>query len=652
MPACLPGTLNLHLTRLRAKPHLLRKSVAQTSEPRVQRFPARDFDNMGYKPIADYGIVGDLRTAALVACDGSIDWLCLPRFDSPSIFAAILDHKKGGCFKIAPCEENIRSVQIYRPETNILVTRFLSGGSVVELTDFMPVQASRSANEPSWVVRRVHALSGTAKIELRCTPAFNFARHPTTKIEVDRVGGVIRSPELSIHLAASVELQSRESGIMAEFTVPESQKVSFILSEARNHDWQPPTVSERSLDDLEVATASYWRQWLSKCTYKGRWREIVHRSALMLQLLSYAPSGAIVAAPTCSLPEWIGGDRNWDYRYNWIRDAGYTIYALERIGLFDEAGYFMSWVEDRIADIAGDCPLQTVYAVDGSRDLHEEVLSLEGYHGSRPVRTGNAAFQQLQLDIYGALIDAVYLYNKYAQPIRGSLWRDVRRLINWVCDNWHRDDQGIWELRGEPRPLVHSKVLCWVALDRGLRLARNRSLPADEDKWLKCRNQIYEEVVNQGWNPQRQAFVQSYGSNALDASILMMPLVFFMTPDDPMMVSTVDAISRPVSQGGLYCDGMVYRYASSTDDGLNSREGTFNVCTLWLIEALARMGRVQQAHWLFEKMLSRANRLGLYSEEMSLTGEQLGNFPQGLTHMGLISAAYNLSRRLDPDPTL
>ena len=604
---------------------------------------------MEYKPISDYGIVGDLRTAALIACDGSVDWLCLPRFDSPSTFAAILDSQKGGFFKIAPCGDDIRPVQIYRPETNVLVTRFVTNGSVVELTDFMPLQASRSANEPSWLVRRVHATSGAAKIKLHCAPAFNFGRQTATAIEVDRQGALFRSPELSVHLAASVDLQNHESAITAEFTVAESQTVSLILSEVRDHNWQPPSISERSLDDLELATASYWQQWLGKCTYKGRWREIVHRSALMLQLLSYAPTGAIVAAPTCSLPEWIGGDRNWDYRYNWIRDAGYTIYALERIGLFDEAGYFMSWIEDRIGEIASDAPLQTVYAVGGSRDLHEEILPLEGYRGSRPVRVGNAAFQQLQLDIYGALIDAVYLYNKYAQPITGALWRDVRRLVNWVCDNWQREDQGIWELRGDARPLVHSKVMCWVAIDRGLRLARKRSLPADEDKWLKNRNQIYEEVVNKGWNPQRQAFVQSYCSDALDASILMMPLVFFMTPDDPMMVSTVDAISRPVSEGGLYSDGMVYRYAKSTDDGLNSREGTFNVCTLWLIEALTRMGRVQHAHWLFEKMLSRANRLGLYSEEMSPTGEQLGNFPQGLTHMGLISAAYNLSKRLEPE---
>jgi GH15 family glucan-1,4-alpha-glucosidase len=618
---------------------------------KVSSAPSREqlnSNDMGYKPISDYGIVGDLRTAALIGCDGSVDWLCLPRFDSPTVFAALLDSHRGGFFKISPSGNIAHSVQLYHPDTNILVTRFLADGAVVELTDFMPLQESRSTKESSWLVRRVKAVSGSAQVTLRCAPAFDYARGKTEKVELERNGALFHSADVSLHLATTVELKVQGSVVVADFTLRESQTVSFILSERRGQEWEPSRVSERSIDHLESATASYWRRWLSKCTYQGRWRELVHRSALLLQLLSYAPTGAIVAAPTCSLPEWIGGDRNWDYRYNWIRDAGYTIYALERIGLFDEAEYFMKWIEDRIGEIVSGSGLQTVYAVDGSRELKETILELEGYRGSRPVRVGNAAFEQLQLDIYGALIDAVYLYNKYARPITGALWRDVCRLVNWVCDNWQRDDQGIWELRGDPRPLVHSKVMCWVAIDRGLRLARKRSLPADEDKWLRNRNQIYEQVVNKGWNARRKSFVQSYGSDELDASILMMPLVFFMAPNDPMMVSTVDAIMRPVSQGGLFCDGMVYRYARSTDDGLQSREGTFNVCTLWLIEALARMGRVQEAHWLFEKMLSRTSHLSLFSEQMSTSGEQLGNFPQGLTHMGLISAAYNLSRRLDP----
>ena len=602
---------------------------------------------MGYKPISDYGVVGDLRTAALIGRDGSVDWLCLPRFDSPSVFAAILDQERGGCFSISPIDESVRS-QLYRPDTNVLVTRFLVGGAVVELTDFMPLQSNRATEQVSWLVRRVKGIRGSTRMRIQCTPAFKFASEETTAIEISKLGATFRSKSFCLQLSTEIELKATDRSVTGDFTLNESQTVSFIVSELPDNSWKAPPMPEASLDELENATATYWKEWLTKSTYKGRWREYVHRSALLLQLLTYAPTGAIIAAPTCSLPEWIGGDRNWDYRYNWIRDAAYTLYALLRIGLFDEAGRFMNWIEDRSGELAEDAPLQTVYAVDGSRNLHEEIIpNLEGYRGSKPVRVGNAAYAQLQLDIYGALIDAVYLYNKYAEPITGALWRDIRRIINWVCDNWQRNDQGIWELRGEPRPLIHSKVMCWVALDRGLRLARARSLPADEDKWLNCRNQIYEEVVNRGWNQERQCFVQSYGSNTLDASVLMMPLVFFMRANDPMMVSTVDAIGQPVSKGGLMSDGMIYRYEQSTDDGLGSNEGTFNVCTLWLIESLTRMGRVQQAHWLFEKMLSKGNHIGLYSEEMGLSGEQLGNFPQALTHMGLISAAYNLDKALD-----
>jgi GH15 family glucan-1,4-alpha-glucosidase len=606
-----------------------------------------------YKPISSYGIVGDLHTAALIGQDGSVDWLCLPRFDSPSVFGAILDERRAGKFIIAPGAENVRHQQLYQPDTNILVTRFISDRAVLEITDLMPLDSSPGARQVSRLIRRVKAVRGSSRVQIQCVPAFDYASQPTEKVTVDDHGAYFHSPGLSLHLGTSVELKPAGAGVTSEFTLQESEGLSFILEEMPERSSESRSISEAALDELEDETASYWRHWLRKCSYQGRWREIVHRSALLLELLTYAPTGAIIAAPTCSLPEWIGGDRNWDYRYNWIRDAGYTVYALLRIGLFDEAGRFMKWIEQRCEELAEGDSLQTVYAVDGSRDLHERILpQWEGYRGSRPVRVGNDAFQQMQLDIYGALIDAVYLYNKYAQPITGALWRDVRRLVDWVCDNWQHDDQGIWEVRGQPRPMVHSKVMCWVAVDRGLRLAMKRSLPADQARWLKCRDQIYEEVVSRGWNPQRQSFVQSYGSNTLDASVLMMPLVLFMTPDDPMMVRTVEAISQPSSKGGLLSDGMLYRYESSTDDGLGSAEGTFNVCTLWLIEALTRMGRTHQAHWLFDKMLSRANHLGLYSEEMSLAGEQLGNFPQALTHMGLISAAYNLDKALDLDIAL
>lgn len=602
---------------------------------------------MAYQPISDYGIVGDLRTAALISQKGSVDWLCLPRFDSPSIFAAILDDRRGGRFSIAPSEEVVRSRQLYVPDTNILVTRFMTEDAVIELTDFMPLQSDQSPDRASWLVRRAKGIRGSCRMEVRCEPAFGYATESTSKIDLSETGAALHSKTFSFHLSSPIALKTTDLGVMAQFELQESQSLSFVVSLIPDGDWKRPVIAEKEIDELEAVTASYWRNWLKKSTYDGRWREMVHRSALLLQLLTYAPSGAIIAAPSCSLPEWIGGDRNWDYRFNWIRDAAYTVYALERIGLYDEATVFMTWIEERCAELADDGALQTVYAVDGNRHLQEKILDqFEGYRGSKPVRVGNAAYAQLQLDICGALIDAVYLYNKYAQPINGSMWRDVRRLADWVCDNWQQPDQGIWELRGEPRHLVHSKVMCWVAIDRAWRLAMKRSLPADQSRWLRTRDQIYEEVITKGWSQERQAFVQSYGSQILDASVLMMPLVFFLTPDDPMMVSTVDAISMPRSRGGLFSDGMVFRYEPSTDDGLGSKEGAFNVCTLWLIEAMTRMGRTRPAHWLFEKMLSRSNPLGLFSEEMNLNGEQLGNFPQALTHMGVISAAYNLNRAL------
>jgi GH15 family glucan-1,4-alpha-glucosidase len=602
---------------------------------------------MAYKPISSYGIVGDLQTAALVGNDGSVDWLCLPRFDSPSLFAAILDDSKGGRFTIAPAFGVSHSEQIYRPDTNILVTRFLGSGSVVELTDFMPLSQNPAEPRPSKLFRRVRAVSGPARMRLTCSPAFHYASQ-RPQIEIKDHHALFRTAGLGVRLAANLPLSKTDEAVVTEFTLEESQTISFVLGAEGTGHLTDSGLVESEMDRIEQDTEAYWRGWLAKCTYKGRWREVVHRSALVLELLTYAPSGAIIAAPTSSLPEQIGGERNWDYRYNWIRDAAYSLYALLRIGLFDEAKRFMKWIEARCAELADGGSLQTVYAVDGSQDLHEEVVTtLEGYRGSAPVRSGNNAFQQLQLDIYGALIDAVYLYNKYAEPITSELWRDVRRLTNWVCDNWQQADSGIWELRGEARQLVHSKVMCWVALDRGLRLAAKRSLPADVALWLKCRDQIYEDVLEKGWNRQKRCFVQSYGSDRLDASVLMMPLVFFMTPNDPMMEATVAAIHRPVSQGGLVCDGMVYRYhPESPGDNLPPGEGSFNACTLWLVEALTRMGRVQDARWLFVKMLSRGNHLGLYSEETSPCGEQLGNFPQAFTHLAIISAAYNLDRAL------
>jgi GH15 family glucan-1,4-alpha-glucosidase len=370
-------------------------------------------------------------------------------------------------------------------------------------------------------------------------------------------------------------------------------------------------------------------------------------------LLTYEPTGAIIAAPTCSLPEELGGGRNWDYRYTWIRDTSFTLYALLRIGFTAEAGDFMRWLEARCHEIEPDGSLQIMYGIDGRHTLSEEILDhLEGYKGSRPVRVGNGAYKQLQLDIYGELMDSVYLYNKYGTPISYDLWTYLRQLVNWVCDNWQRQDDGIWEVRGGQQHFVYSKLMCWVAVDRGLRLADRRSFPADRERWLNIRDQIYEEIMAKGWHPRLQAFVQHYGSEALDAANLLMPLVFFLSPTDPRMLKTLDAIHSPPARGGLVSNSLVYRYnVQQTPDGVDGLEGTFNMCTFWLVEALTRAGKadrskLEEAQLVFEQMLGYANHLGLYAEETGPSGEALGNFPQAFTHLSLISAAFNLDRTL------
>jgi GH15 family glucan-1,4-alpha-glucosidase len=575
----------------------------------------------GYQPIESYGLIGDLHTVALVGMDGSIDWCCLPHFNSPAVFAAILDAKKGGRFKIAP-DGATRQKQMYFPDTNVLLTRFVSHGGVGEVVDFMPVrpEGAEGSSHTHEIIRRVRVVRGSLGFRVECFPAFDFGRAPH-RLTIETGGAVFASDGMALGLVASVPLRGQaggrgdaDMGAVGNFTLREGESASFVLRQVESGSERSLLSTPENFDDQFARTTKYWRDWLARSRYTGRWREMVNRSALTLKLLTYEPSGAIVAAPTASLPERIGGRRNWDYRYTWIRDASFTLYALLRLGFTREAERFMGWLEQRLTEVGPDGTLQIVYGIDGKRKLTEEELPhLEGYRGSHPVRIGNAAYGQRQLDIQGELMDSVFLYDKSGTPISYDLWSSLRRLVDWTCQHWREPDEGIWEVRGGKQQFVYSNLMCWVAIDRGLRLADKRSFPADRQRWLTERDTIFEEIMSKGWSETRGAFVQSYGSEALDASNLLMPLVKFISPTDPRMLATID---RTIES--LMSDSLVYRYRQekAAADGFGTEEGTFSMCTFWLVEALARARRVNEARVLFEKMLSYANHLGLYSEEL------------------------------------
>jgi len=601
---------------------------------------------MAYQAIENYGIIGNMHTVALVGMNGSIDWFCPRKFDDASIFGAILDDEKGGYFQIyRPSGATLK--QFYWPDTNVLVTRFLCEEGVAEVTDFMPVGMDKTVQQNRWLIRILKMVRGKMDMRMVCQPAFNYARDEH-RVHLNDNGACFNSETYNFTLSSNTALQIEQDGVVADMELAQGEVAVFSLAHSRPGDVPLPSLTPAEADGLFQATVDYWRNWLAQCTYAGRWREIIYRSALTMKLMTYEPTGAIIAAPTTSLPEDLGGVRNWDYRYSWVRDSAFTLYGFLRIGFTQEAGAYINWLARRIQEGDGAFPLQIMYTIEGGHDIPEEELThLSGYCGSQPVRIGNGAAKQLQLDIFGELMDSIYLYNKYGERISYDLWAQIRHLIDWVADNWQRKDKGIWEIRGVDQPFTYSKLMCWVALDRGIRLADKRSLPAPRQRWRAMRDQIYEEIIEHSWNDELQAFVQYYDGETLDASNLIMPLVFFMSPHDPRMEKTIQAICQPPAQGGLLADSLVFRYNTQHGiDGLEGEEGAFNMCTFWLVEALARSGQIERARHMFEQMLGYANHLGLYAEETGARGQALGNFPQAFTHLSLISAAYNLDRIL------
>jgi GH15 family glucan-1,4-alpha-glucosidase len=597
---------------------------------------------MTYPPIEDHGIIGNLHTAALVGLDATIRFLCLPRFDSPTIFAALLDEQRGGRFQIAPVFAKAKTKQSYLPDSNILVSRFLSEDGLAEISDFMPVEPGLPWSR---IVRRAKTIRGEVRYRLVCSPRFNYGRSPH---RAEHRGGEVifvsrGGDRTAVRLYSSVPLRIRQGDVDTEFVLRSGESATCILEEAR--DVASPATGDGYATEAFKRTLNFWRRWIAQTTYRGRWREMVVRSALVLKLLTSKVYGSIVAAPTFGLPEHLGGERNWDYRYTWIRDGSFAVNALMRIGLTEEAAAFIQWVDARCGERRRDGSLQVMYGIDGRHDLTERVLrGLEGYMRSAPVRIGNAAYRQVQHDIYGELMDVVATYNRVGELISDEFWENLVPLMMWVCSHWRRKGEGIWEVRGGPQEFLYSRLMCWVALDRALRLARERSFPAPRGRWRAARDAIYGDIFRSFWNEERQSFIQSKRHTALDATALLMPLERFISPSDPRWQSTLQAIGTDLTD-----DSLVHRYRQNgaAPDGLPGTEGTFSMCTFWYVSSLARSGDVQLARLLFEKMLGYANHLGLYAEQLGSQGEQLGNFPQAFTHAAMIRAAVDLDRLLD-----
>ncbi len=591
------------------------------------------------------------RRRPLVTKNGSIDWFCCPRFDSPSVFGSLLDHRRGGHCEITPTESSYSSRQLYFPDTAVLITRFMTKDGVGEVLDFMPVREGHRPTDNHELVRMVRCVRGQMSFQIDVAPRFDYGRLNHT-VQVSEHGAVFRADGVTLtmhvirnsgdeHLTkVSVHGDDRVHGTV---TLSAGQVRGVVLESAAATAPHEIPVSEA--EQVLHKTVGFWRSWLSQSTYTGRWRESLLRSAITLKLMTYAPTGGIVAAPTTGLPEQVGGERNWDYRYTWVRDGSFSVYALLGLGFTEEAAAFCAWLRDRVQEKVGGegGPLNIMYRVDGSSDLKEESLDhWEGYKGSHPVRIGNGAMGQRQMDIYGEALDSIYFADQHGIELDHQSWLALRDVVDWLVDHWDQPGEGIWETRGGQKHFTYGRLMSWVAFDRAIRLATRRGRPGAIGPWTTQRDAIYDQIMDRGWSSQRGAFIQHYDGQVLDSSLLRMTAVGFIAPHDPLWASTLRAMDNE-----LVTDSLVYRYdPEASPDGLRGSEGTFSLCTFNYVDALARAGRLDEARLTFEKMLTYANHLGLYSEEIGLTGEQLGNFPQAFTHLALIDAAITLDDAL------
>ncbi len=591
---------------------------------------------MAYRPISDYGVVGDMHSAALVSRDGSIDWLCFPRFDSPSVFAAILDDKRGGCFAIRPAGEH-RFFQTYLPDTNVLLTSFQTDAGRATVTDFMPMAADIAVSEHE-VIRIVRCESGQVVLDCLFQPRLDYGRGLTRLIPTSR-GVVARNGASCLGLASPVPFDIRDDTARATLALRAGESGALVL---RWDEENPRPLADYDIYAKLGNTEAYWRTVANDWHYQGRWAEAVKRSGLVLHQLLYAPTGAICAAITTSLPEKISSRRNWDYRYCWLRDAALTLDVFHRLGYTADTSLFMGWLGQFFRGIRDT--VQTLYGIGHETEIQERILDqFEGYMGSGPVRIGNAAAEQLQLDIYGEVLLSFGSFYRAGGHIGDALWALTESLVEAAVSNWRLPDHGIWEVRGERRHFVYSKLMCWVAVDRGIRLAKALGKAVDLQRWQQAKRAIREDVLARGWNERVGSFVQSYGSDVLDASLLFMPMVGLLPAKDPRMESTILRIQQE-----LPVNGLIRRYLPwQADDGLGTDEGTFTMCTFWLIGCLIQLGRLEEAQRLFERVISMSNHVGLFSEMVDpQSGEFLGNYPQAFTHIALIHTARNVDRAL------